>query len=78
MIQPYLKRLYKLWLRFSELLGHVNAWIIMSVLFFVVFTPAAGVLRLLGKKLLVKKPEPEAATYFIPQASGYSNMNTQF
>ena len=45
------------WWRFSRILGHVNARILMTVLFAVVLTPLAMVWRLTGKDPLLRRRE---------------------
>jgi len=49
--------LYKLWMTFSYVLGYFVSRIILSIIFFLVFTPMAFILKLIGKDLLNIKPQ---------------------
>jgi hypothetical protein len=67
-----------LWWRFSRALGHVNARILLSVLFFLVLTPLGLVWRVTGRDPLFRRRErwpgwsPYPARYRDPQH--YSRM----
>jgi hypothetical protein len=50
-----LKRPSSLWWRFSRALGHVNARVLMTLLFSVVFVPLSFVWRLTGKDPLGRR-----------------------
>ncbi|RJP76406.1 MAG: hypothetical protein C4524_10025 [Candidatus Zixiibacteriota bacterium] len=65
-----LKPLYKLWIRFALALAWFNTRLILSLTYFLIFTPIGLILRLLGKDLIKEKWDPQAATYWIdrPQA----------
>jgi hypothetical protein len=56
---------YKFWMRFGLIVGWVNSRIILSLVFFLMFTPAALVMRLLGKDPMNRKLEPEGNSYRI-------------
>lgn len=65
-IRPVLLRpLNKIWTRFGLLLGRLVNPIMTAVMFFLVFTPAGIISRLLGKDPLRLKWAPEADTYWI-------------
>jgi hypothetical protein len=53
------------WTRIGVLLGKVVSPVVTALLFYLVFTPAAFVLRRMGKDVLHLKTEPQAATYWI-------------
>lgn len=54
-----------LWIRFGLLLGRIMNPIIMGVLFFIVLSPVALVMRLSGKDILSLKSNRDAKTYWI-------------
>ena len=45
----------KLWMKFGLLLGSIVSPIVMGIIFFMVVTPTALILRLFGKDILMKK-----------------------
>jgi hypothetical protein len=47
--------LYKLWMKIGELLGYINTRIIMTFVFFVMLTPLAWCLRIIGRDLLARE-----------------------
>ena len=51
------KQLFGAWMRFAKMLGKANAFLLLSLVYFLVFGPAAIVLKLLGKDLLDRKAE---------------------
>ena len=61
------KFLFKGWMAFAHALGWVNTRILLIVFFFLVITPVAVVLRLLGKDPISWRLEPEAETYWKPK-----------
>ena len=64
-VYAILKPIYVGWMTFAFALGWVNTRIILGVVFYVVFTPAGLLLRLLGKDLLGLRFDRHAATYWI-------------
>jgi hypothetical protein len=70
-----------LWIRLGLLLAKVTNPIVTGALFYVVFTPAAVLLRLLGKDLLCLKHQPEANSYWVhrrPPGPPPETMRNQF
>jgi hypothetical protein len=67
-----------------KLSGFVNkavSQILMALLFFLVVTPIALVMRMVGKRPLRLRPDRTAATYWTERkrpAGGASNMRRQF
>lgn len=57
----------RLWIRFGLLLSRVLGPVILMVMYFVVLTPVALVMRLTGKDLLHLKPEKSQPTYWLPR-----------
>lgn len=62
-----LSPLNRLWTRFGLLLHRIVNPIVMGLLFFLVVTPTALVMRILGKRPLHLKTDPDAPTYWIPR-----------
>ncbi len=60
-----LKPVYRLWLKFAAVLAWINTRLILSLTFFLVFTPLGFLLRLLGKDLLKEKWEAQAKSYWV-------------
>ena len=54
-------------MRFGLLLHRIVNPLVMALLFFLVVTPIALLMRLFGKRPLHLKTEPDAATYWIPR-----------
>ena len=52
---PILKRPSAIWWRFSRVLGHVNARVLLTVMFAVVFVPVSLLWRITGKDPLARK-----------------------
>jgi hypothetical protein len=70
----------RIWTRLGILLGKVMNPIVTGLLFYLVFTPGAVVLRWMGKDLLCLANDPAAKTYWIPRnaAEETSDMTNQF
>ena len=62
---PALKTFYKYWMKVAHFIGNVITGIILSILFYFVFTPVGIVIRILRKDLLDKKLQPEQDSYWI-------------
>lgn len=60
-----LRPLYIGWMSFAYVLAWLNTRIILSVFYYLVFTPIGLVLRLTGKDLLDTKIEKERQSYWI-------------
>lgn len=58
---PLLRVPNRIWWRFAQVLGWINARIILSVFFFLVLTPVGLVMRLLGRSPL--KPADRRSTW---------------
>jgi hypothetical protein len=76
-----LRPLNRVWMKFGLLLHKIINPLVMGLLFFVVFTPTAIIMRLLRKDLLRLKKEPGVASYWIPRSvetDPPSNMKNQY
>lgn len=57
---------YKAWMKFGLVMGAINTRIIMSIVFFVMLTPIAWLMRALGKDLLALRLDRSANSYRVP------------
>ena len=69
--------LNKIWFKFGFLLGRIVSPVIMGVIFFLVVTPTAFIMRLVGKDLLNLKFN-KYKSYWIEKTGSKSNMKNQF
>lgn len=66
LLRPELLRpVYRGWMRIGLLLHRIMTPLIMSIVFFLVFTPTAIILKLLGKDAMRRDLDPSAETYRI-------------
>ena len=74
-----LAQVYRLWMTVGEILGWINTRIILSVLFYGLFTPMGWLMRLRGKDPMRRTVAPEAETYrVVRQPRPSSHMWHQF
>jgi len=76
-----LSTLNKFWLKIGAVIGKAVSPVILALLFFLVVTPMALVMRIVGKRPLRLAPDRTAATYWIervPSTSSGSSMRRQF
>ena len=69
--------LNKIWFKFGLLLGRTVSPLIMGVIFFLVVTPTALIMRLIGKDLLNLKFSKHKS-YWIEKTGPKSKMKNQF
>ena len=69
--------LNKIWFKFGILLGKIVSPIIMGVIFFLVVTPIALIMRIVGKDLLNLKFNKDKS-YWIQKTGPKSKMKNQF
>lgn len=60
-----LKPIYKVWMSFAVVMGFIMTRLILTVLYFGMFTPIALLTKLLGKDLLEERWDKNAATYWV-------------
>lgn len=70
--------LNRLWFRFGLLLHKVINPLIMGLMFFVVITPIALVMRVLGKRPIPVAPDRAATTYWIARHTPPGPMSKQY
>ena len=74
-----LRRPYLLWMAFGRTVGTWNARVLLAVTYFLLFTPAAFIIRLTGKDLLRLRFEAHRQSYRTPrQSRPASHMEHQF
>ena len=74
-----LRPVHRVWMTIGHLLGWINSGIVLSIMFYVVFTPVALVLRLLGHDPMRRELDPNVDTYLIRrQSRPSSHMRHQF
>ncbi|HEC28124.1 MAG TPA: hypothetical protein ENI65_00855 [Gammaproteobacteria bacterium] len=69
---------YHVWVKFGEFIGGYVSRLALVILFYFLFTPIALLLRLLGKDLLHKKPDPSATSYWIKRETQPGTLKNQF
>lgn len=66
---------YSGWMRVAHVIGRVNTFLILSVLFFVVLTPFGAVLRLLGKLQYRRRVAPGTNSLWIERPPAERNID---
>jgi len=69
--------LNKIWFKFGIVLGGFISPIVMGIVFFVIVTPTALIMKVLGKNLLNLKRDNKK-TYWIEESKIKSKMKNQF
>ena len=70
--------LNRLWTKLGLLLGSIAAPIIMGAIFFLVVTPIALIMKIIGKDLLNNKYDDKKKSYWINRNKPRSTMKQQF
>jgi hypothetical protein len=65
LVPMILRPLYRAWMAFAVVMGFIMTRVILTVLFFGLFTPIAFVVKLLGKDLLSERIDKNATTYWV-------------
>ena len=73
-----LSPLNKLWVKLGEVLGKIIAPIIMFLIFMLVVTPTAILVRLFRKDLLSLKMDKKIKSYWIERKKNLGSMKNQF
>ena len=69
------------WMKFAHVLGVVNSWIVLTVIFVAVVTPVALVMRMFGRSSIARGPAPARASYWQgrkPEEFAPDRMERQF
>ena len=73
----FLTPLNKIWFKFGLLLGQIISPVVMGIIFFLVVTPIAFIMRVLGKDVLRLKKKSDNS-YWIKKTDLKSKMKNQF
>ena len=73
----FLTPLNKIWFKFGLLLGQIISPIVMGIIFFLIVTPIAFIMRILGKDVLRLKKKSDNS-YWIKKTDLKSKMKNQF
>ena len=73
----FLTPLNKIWFKFGIFLGQIISPIVMGIIFFLVVTPIAFIMRVLGKDVLKLKKTTDNS-YWIKKTDLKSKMKNQF
>jgi hypothetical protein len=66
----YLGPVYRIWMKVGHVLGKINTFILLHIVFYCIFTPMAFVLRITGWSSSVREvPDGKASTYRAPSAA---------
>jgi hypothetical protein len=78
-MKALLRRIYAGWMTIARALAWANARVILTAVFFAVFTPVGVVRRVLGYDPMRRRFEPEAASYRVPREPRHgSHMERQY
>ncbi len=66
------------WIKLGEILGNIFSKVVMTLLYFFIFTPVSVLLRLLGKDLLNKKLDRDCQSYWTEREKQPESMKQQF
>ena len=64
MFSKLLRPLYIIWMSIAAVLGFIMSRIILSLIFYLVFSPVGIILRIFRKDLLDRKIEPDKESYW--------------
>ena len=60
-----LKMPYRFWMKLSDIMGWIMTRVILTILFYLVFTPTALILKVIKKDLLNLKIKPNQSSYWL-------------
>ena len=66
-VPTLLRPVYWLWMKLAHLLGWVNTRLLLGIIFFVIITPMAVVMKVFGRDALNRKINEVADSYWIPR-----------
>ena len=69
--------LNKIWFKFGILLGNIISPIVLALIFFLIVTPTAIILKIIGKDILNLKNK-NIKSYWIKKNSNKNSMKNQF
>ncbi|MEW5947533.1 MAG: SxtJ family membrane protein [bacterium] len=62
-----LVRVFRVWMAVVGVIGWVNRQVLLTIVFFLVFTPVSLALRLMGTDYMGRRFDPGAGTYWVPR-----------
>lgn len=76
---PALKPLFVVWMKFGEVMGRINTFLILGVLFYAMVTPIGWLMRLLGKDPMRRRLDRTAGSYrVVSQAHDRDHMEKPY
>ena len=66
-VPKLLTPVYWLWMKLAHLLGWVNTRLLLGIIFFVIITPMAIVMKIFGRDALNRKIDKNIVSYWIPR-----------
>ena len=66
-VPKLLTPVYWIWMKLALLLGWVNTRLLLGIIFFVIITPMAVVMKVFGRDALNRKIDKDAGSYWIPR-----------
>ncbi len=76
--QPLLIFFYRIWMSLSHLMGSLMSRFILTMIFFLIFTPIGLILRISGKRPLDLKLEKQTNSYWQPRKNRQSDLNKMY
>jgi len=66
-VPKLLTPVYWIWMKLAHLLGWVNTRLLLGIIFFVIITPMAVVMKVFGRDALNRKIDKDVDSYWIPR-----------
>ena len=66
-VPTLLTPVYWIWMKLAHLLGWVNTRLLLGIIFFVIITPMAVVMKVFGRDALNRKIDKNVDSYWIPR-----------
>jgi hypothetical protein len=76
--RPWLKVVFKYWMKAAHAIGTVLTTVILTVFFFGVITPTSLILRLLGKDFMNLRLKGQIDSYWIKRGNQHTDYRHQF
>ena len=73
-----LRFFYKLWMKFAAVLGWINTRILLTIIYFLLISPMAVILRIFGKKFLLMGFDKNASSYWEERPQKAQNNESYF
>ncbi|MGI6457697.1 MAG: SxtJ family membrane protein [bacterium] len=63
-----LRPVFRYWMKFAFVLGWINQRVILSLVYYLVFTPISLIQRMIGRDPLERKPDSNQKTYWVDRS----------